>query len=100
EAALDGRGEAVDLFPDGGAGRFGGPGGAALRGEREPDLQVASRSPFCAGPCGDVVGGGGARFSAGGDRRGGDDAVAHTYRREPDRDRTGRRSPDAYQRQL
>jgi hypothetical protein len=44
EAALDGRGEAVDLPSDDGAGRFRRAGRAALRGERQHDLQMAARS--------------------------------------------------------
>ena len=43
EAALDGRGEAVDLSSDDGAGRFRRAGGAALCDERQHDLQMAAR---------------------------------------------------------
>jgi hypothetical protein len=42
EAALDGRGEAVDLPSDDGAERFHRAGRAALRDEREHDLQMAA----------------------------------------------------------
>ncbi len=42
EAALDGRGEAVDLFSDGGAGRIGRAGRAPVCDECEPDLQMAA----------------------------------------------------------
>ena len=42
EAALDGRGEAVDLFPDDGAGHIGCPGGTTICDECEPDFQVAA----------------------------------------------------------
>jgi hypothetical protein len=44
EAALDGRGEAVDLPSDDDAGRFCCAGCTALRGERQHDLQMAARS--------------------------------------------------------
>jgi hypothetical protein len=44
EAALDGRGEAGDLPSDDGAERFCCAGRAALRNEREHDLQMAARS--------------------------------------------------------
>jgi len=43
EAALDGRGEAVDLFADDGTWRVGCAGGVALCDERQSDLQVAAR---------------------------------------------------------
>jgi len=42
EAALDGRGEAVDLFSDDGPEHIGCPGGAPICDEREPDLQVTA----------------------------------------------------------
>lgn len=42
EAALDGRGEAVDLFSDDSAGYIGCPGRASLCDECEPDLQMAA----------------------------------------------------------
>ena len=42
KAALDGRGEADDLLSDDCAWRFGCSGRAALRGQREPDLQMAA----------------------------------------------------------
>jgi conjugal transfer pilus assembly protein TraE len=51
------------------AGRFRGAGGAALRGEREPDLQVAARPPIRVGSGGGAVASGGTALSAGGDRR-------------------------------
>ena len=48
EAALDGRGEAVDLPSDDGAERFRRAGCAAPRDEREHDLQMAARSSLYA----------------------------------------------------
>ncbi len=48
EAALDGRGEAVDLPADDCGWRIRGPGGASLDGERQPDLQMAARSQVSA----------------------------------------------------
>ena len=48
EAALDGRGKAVDLPSDDGAERFRRAGCAALRDEREHDLQMAARSSLYA----------------------------------------------------
>jgi hypothetical protein len=48
EAALDGRGEAVDLPSDDDAGRFRRAGRAALRDERQHDLQMAARSSLYA----------------------------------------------------
>ncbi|WP_220495114.1 hypothetical protein [Paracoccus sp. MC1854] len=42
EAALDGRGEALDLFSDASAERPGRSGRAPLRGQCEPDLQMAA----------------------------------------------------------
>jgi hypothetical protein len=44
EAALDGRGKVVDLPSDDGAERFRRAGCAALRDERQHDLQMAARS--------------------------------------------------------
>lgn len=42
EAALDRRGETVDLFPDFGARCFGGAGDAALSAECQCHLQMAA----------------------------------------------------------
>jgi hypothetical protein len=48
EADLDGRGEAVDLLLADDAERVRRAGRAALRDEREPDLQMAARSSLYA----------------------------------------------------
>ena len=42
EAALDGRGESVDLFSDDGTGHIGCSGCTSICDEREPDLQMAA----------------------------------------------------------